>query len=278
MRKAEEIACLLHGKTRIAVIAGIGTRNYYRKLGYRLRETFLIKEIRRETHGNPSLEAWLDCRAEEMESVPVNNQELAKQVIAANPTPAGERVNSGNADPDKYIRTADGPLGAALSKRQLRRQRANKNRDNPLNPKSPFYDPELAAAAKAAAKERKKQKEEEKEEKEKAAAGVAAAADGVKQEEGNQEEEEKKQEKQQKQQEKEKDSSGKEQGGTGGSGGRGRGRKVSSPPPPPSPPSAPSVYSPTAGAASSNIITLWMFVALLAVLFSYLYSHTSVIS
>ena len=48
MRHAEKLA-LQHGRNKIAVIAGIGTRNYYRKLGYKLNSTgeggFLIKRL-----------------------------------------------------------------------------------------------------------------------------------------------------------------------------------------------------------------------------------------
>ena len=47
MKHAENIA-KSHGKSKIAVIAGIGTRNYYRKLGYRLHKGeggFLIKSL-----------------------------------------------------------------------------------------------------------------------------------------------------------------------------------------------------------------------------------------
>ena len=44
MAKAEEIT-LFHGLDKIAVIAGIGTRNYYRKLGYSLEDTYLVKNL-----------------------------------------------------------------------------------------------------------------------------------------------------------------------------------------------------------------------------------------
>jgi ELP3 family radical SAM enzyme/protein acetyltransferase len=44
MNKAEEIA-KEYGYPKICVIAGIGTRNYYRKLGYENVETFMIKNI-----------------------------------------------------------------------------------------------------------------------------------------------------------------------------------------------------------------------------------------
>jgi len=44
IKEAENIA-KLRGYKKIAVIAGIGTRGYYRKLGYRLKETYMIKSI-----------------------------------------------------------------------------------------------------------------------------------------------------------------------------------------------------------------------------------------
>jgi histone acetyltransferase (RNA polymerase elongator complex component) len=44
MNKAEQIS-KDNGYKKICVIAGIGTRNYYRKLGYQNIETFMIKNI-----------------------------------------------------------------------------------------------------------------------------------------------------------------------------------------------------------------------------------------
>ena len=44
MKKAEWIA-LTHGYTKIAVISGIGVQNYYKKLGYHLESTYMIKNI-----------------------------------------------------------------------------------------------------------------------------------------------------------------------------------------------------------------------------------------
>ena len=44
MAEAEAIAWE-RGFRKMAVIAGVGTRNYYRKLGYRLEETFLVKRL-----------------------------------------------------------------------------------------------------------------------------------------------------------------------------------------------------------------------------------------
>jgi hypothetical protein len=45
MKKAEELTSD-HGLNTISVIAGIGTRNYYRKLGYHLVDTYLIKNLK----------------------------------------------------------------------------------------------------------------------------------------------------------------------------------------------------------------------------------------
>lgn len=42
--RAEEIACQA-GYRRIAVISGVGVRGYYRKLGYRLRGTYMVKTL-----------------------------------------------------------------------------------------------------------------------------------------------------------------------------------------------------------------------------------------
>jgi len=47
MKRAELIA-LENGYKRIAVIAGIGTRGYYKKLGYELKGTYMVKELKRK--------------------------------------------------------------------------------------------------------------------------------------------------------------------------------------------------------------------------------------
>jgi elongator complex protein 3 len=44
MERAEELA-RTRGYRRLAVIAALGTRGYYRKLGYRLGDTYMIKEL-----------------------------------------------------------------------------------------------------------------------------------------------------------------------------------------------------------------------------------------
>lgn len=43
MQKAEDIAIREHKSVKIAVISGVGTRNYYRKLGYELNGPYMMK-------------------------------------------------------------------------------------------------------------------------------------------------------------------------------------------------------------------------------------------
>jgi elongator complex protein 3 len=42
---AEEIAREEYGQSRIAVIAGVGARGYFRKFGYRLKDTYMTKAL-----------------------------------------------------------------------------------------------------------------------------------------------------------------------------------------------------------------------------------------
>jgi len=44
MKKAEEI-CLGEGVGEVRVISGVGVRGYYRKLGYRLKNNYMVKRI-----------------------------------------------------------------------------------------------------------------------------------------------------------------------------------------------------------------------------------------
>jgi elongator complex protein 3 len=44
MKEAEAIA-VQAGYQQVAVIAALGTRGYYRKLGYTLGETYMLKEV-----------------------------------------------------------------------------------------------------------------------------------------------------------------------------------------------------------------------------------------
>jgi elongator complex protein 3 len=45
MEEAERIAGQEFGMTRIAVIAGVGVREYYRRLGYESCETYMVKTL-----------------------------------------------------------------------------------------------------------------------------------------------------------------------------------------------------------------------------------------
>lgn len=45
MEEAERIAREEHGSDKIAVISGIGTRHYYRKLGYELEGVYMVKKL-----------------------------------------------------------------------------------------------------------------------------------------------------------------------------------------------------------------------------------------
>ncbi|XP_037382412.1 elongator complex protein 3 isoform X1 [Talpa occidentalis] len=45
MEEAERIARDEHGSGKIAVISGVGTRNYYRKIGYRLQGPYMVKTL-----------------------------------------------------------------------------------------------------------------------------------------------------------------------------------------------------------------------------------------
>ncbi|VDD82199.1 unnamed protein product [Mesocestoides corti] len=49
MEEAERIARDEHGSVKIAVISGVGTRNYYRKLGYELEGPYMVKSLREQT-------------------------------------------------------------------------------------------------------------------------------------------------------------------------------------------------------------------------------------
>ena len=48
MEEAERIAQEEHGSYKLAVISGVGTRNYYSKLGYHLEGTYMVKLLNDE--------------------------------------------------------------------------------------------------------------------------------------------------------------------------------------------------------------------------------------
>lgn len=45
MEEAARIAREEHGSTKLAVISGVGTRDYYRKLGYYLEGPYMVKQL-----------------------------------------------------------------------------------------------------------------------------------------------------------------------------------------------------------------------------------------
>jgi elongator complex protein 3 len=45
MAAAEAIALTEHRSSRVAVIAGVGTRHYYARLGYRLQGPYMVKDL-----------------------------------------------------------------------------------------------------------------------------------------------------------------------------------------------------------------------------------------
>lgn len=45
MEEAERISREEHGSTKLAVISGVGTRNYYAKMGYKLDGPYMSKSI-----------------------------------------------------------------------------------------------------------------------------------------------------------------------------------------------------------------------------------------
>lgn len=45
IRRAESITKKEFGLKKIAVISGVGVRNYYKKMGYKLEKTYMIKNL-----------------------------------------------------------------------------------------------------------------------------------------------------------------------------------------------------------------------------------------
>ena len=45
MKEAARISKDEHGSSKLAVISGVGSRNYYSKLGYHLEETYMVKNL-----------------------------------------------------------------------------------------------------------------------------------------------------------------------------------------------------------------------------------------
>jgi len=45
VKEAEKITKKEFGLTKIAVISGVGARDYWRRLGYKLKETYMLKKL-----------------------------------------------------------------------------------------------------------------------------------------------------------------------------------------------------------------------------------------
>lgn len=74
MQQAERIAINEHKSTKIAVISGVGTRNYYRKLGYELEGPYVVKSLEEGVY-----KSALDCydgrdKPLPKERVPIRNK------------------------------------------------------------------------------------------------------------------------------------------------------------------------------------------------------------
>lgn len=52
MEIAEKIAIKEHNSEKLAVISGVGTRDYYRKLGYHLEGPYMVKSLRPSEYKN----------------------------------------------------------------------------------------------------------------------------------------------------------------------------------------------------------------------------------
>lgn len=48
MEEAERISLTEHRSAKLAVISGVGTRHYYRKLGYELEGPYMVKDLGRK--------------------------------------------------------------------------------------------------------------------------------------------------------------------------------------------------------------------------------------
>eukprot|EP01055_Gregarina_sp_Pseudo9_P005397 Gregarina_sp_Pseudo_9__5396@NODE_65_length_4632_cov_53_918354_g60_i0_p1_GENE_NODE_65_length_4632_cov_53_918354_g60_i0NODE_65_length_4632_cov_53_918354_g60_i0_p1_ORF_typecomplete_len796_score302_05Radical_SAM/PF04055_21/3_2e22Radical_SAM/PF04055_21/8_9e03Radical_SAM_C/PF16199_5/4_3e22Acetyltransf_1/PF00583_25/1_3e04Acetyltransf_1/PF00583_25/5_2e08Acetyltransf_10/PF13673_7/9_9e03Acetyltransf_10/PF13673_7/0_00023RXLR/PF16810_5/0_3Acetyltransf_7/PF13508_7/0_37Alpha_GJ/PF03229_13/3_5e03Alpha_GJ/PF032 len=58
---AAEALSVSKGFDKVAIIAGVGTREYYRKLGYRLEETYMLKDLSSESAQLRVFEQWRDA-------------------------------------------------------------------------------------------------------------------------------------------------------------------------------------------------------------------------
>ncbi len=59
MQEAERIARIEHHSSKLAVISGVGTRHYYRKLGYHLEGHYMVKHLKPSRSRHRTLPAVL---------------------------------------------------------------------------------------------------------------------------------------------------------------------------------------------------------------------------
>ena len=45
LEEAERISAAEHRSSKLLIISGVGTRHYYRKLGYRLEGAYMVKDL-----------------------------------------------------------------------------------------------------------------------------------------------------------------------------------------------------------------------------------------
>jgi elongator complex protein 3 len=45
LEEAERISAAEHRSSKLLIISGVGTRHYYRKLGYRLEGPYMVKDL-----------------------------------------------------------------------------------------------------------------------------------------------------------------------------------------------------------------------------------------
>ncbi|XP_065202771.1 elongator complex protein 3 [Planococcus citri] len=72
MEEAERITVEEHGNLKLAVISGVGTRDYYRKLGYELEGPYMVKHLSKKDH-NEELEIISQMAHESQQVTSENN-------------------------------------------------------------------------------------------------------------------------------------------------------------------------------------------------------------
>lgn len=79
MEMAERIAIKEHKSEKMAVISGVGTRNYYRKLGYELEGPYMLKSLKKDDY--KSSLSYYDKRNKTAPPLKVNITEKAPEIL-----------------------------------------------------------------------------------------------------------------------------------------------------------------------------------------------------